>query len=302
MYTSPSLRQLDFSRWVDVPFIVEADATGNARGCLPDPDASRSKLDASLPVYEASFPIYPREQWPDLIAERDAGGGAGWAYQRIQRQKNQGREGSCVYNMLAQLQEIAWNRQFGDDAWIPWSPMSGYRWNARSAGSGSNTADSILWSEKRGLLPENTPANLALVAQGLFGHTHPATGWDAKFAAGWEQTAKLFRAMPQTKGGWYRVTTVEGWFSASFDGNAEGGGRDGHALCHAGAALDGNQVFSVYCNSWGKWGATLTTTAGPIQAFGFDSEAKVRSMVARGAFVLVNVRRPSFLDRWTVAA
>lgn len=297
MYTSPIL-QVNFSRWLDVDFPREANATGNVCGCLPTPDKSRQALDAALPVYEAAFPVYPRDRWPDLIAERDANQGAGWIYRRIKRGKDQGREGTCVYNMLAQMLEMAWNSAYGDAWWIPFSPISGYRWNAPGPGTGSNVGDSILWAERKGLLPENTAANLALSQKGYFQHTHPATGYSEKFQTGWESTARLFRAMPAAKGGWYRVTTVEGWFSALFDGRCAGGGRDYHAIAHGGAAMDGRNVVSIYCNSWGKWGATLQTSDGPLQSFGFDSEAKVRTMVSRGAFVLVNMRRPSFLDRW----
>lgn len=307
MYTSPGILQPDFDSCFNVDFLREAKATGNVCGCLPTPDRTRSQLDAGLPIYEASFPIYSRDRWPDMIAERDANQGAGWAYRRIVRMHNQKREGTCVYNMLALLMEIRWATQFGDQFWIPFSPVSGYRWNAPGPGTGSNVGDSIVWSEKKGLLPEDILENLALVAAGYFKHTHPAVGYHAKFQAGWESTAKLFRVMPQSRGGWYRVTTVEGWFSSMFDGNVNGGGRDGHAIGHCGAALDGRNVLSIYGNSWDVggtvpgWGATLQTSKGPLKMFGFDSEAKVATMVRRGAFVLVNMRRPSFLDRWLAA-
>ena len=74
-----------------------------------------------------------------------------------------------------------------------------------------------------------------------------------------------------------------------------------HAIGHGGAAMDGKNFVSIYCNSWGKGGATLQTSAGPLQSFRFDSEAKVRTMVSRGAFCLVNMRRPDFLERWLSA-
>jgi len=297
-YMSPILQQAGADRWLDVDFDREAEAQGRLCGCLPMPDRMRASFEAKLPVYEAAFPVYPRAQWPDLIAERDANQGAGWIYRRIRRGHDQDGEGTCVYNMLSLGMQIAWCQAFGDHVWIPFSPVSGYRWNAPGPRTGSNVWDSIVWSENHGLLPEDTPENKALVAAGYFGHTHPAVGYGSKFQSGWEETAKLFRASPQEQGGWYRVTTVEGWFSALFDGRGCGGGRDSHAIWHVGATIDGSSVRSIYCNSWGKWGATLQGSDRPITSFGFDSEAKVRTMVSRGAFCLVSMRRPTFLDRW----
>jgi len=297
-YTSPTLVDPGWTQWVDVDFGREASHTGYLLGCLPTPDRLSLGALTQLPVYEESFPVYPRSQWPDLIAQRDADGGAGWQWKRIRRQHDQGKEGTCVYNALSLCAQIKWCQQFGGRLWIPFSPVSGYHWNAPSPRTGSNVGDSILWLANKGLLPEDTEANLALVAKGYFKHTHPAVGYYESFQDGWQKTAALFRAMPAEKGGWYRVKTVEGWFSSLFDGNVCSGGRDYHCITHCGAVMDGSSVLSLFCNSWGKWGATMNTDAGPIQSFGFDSISKVATMVAREGFCLVSMRRPSFLDRW----
>jgi hypothetical protein len=307
-YTSPILKLAGVS--FDANFEKEAEFQNAPWMCaaLPIPDDLLAGPIQALPIYESSNPVYPREQWKDLIQERDADDGAGWIYRRIRRMHNQKKEGTCVYNMLSLMKEMVWNRQFGDRFWIPFSPVSGYRWNAPGPKTGSNIGQCIVWDENNGLLPEDTAENKALMQLGYFHHVHPAVGYSARFMPGWEETAKLFRAMPQEKGGWYRVTTVEGWFSSLFDGNANGGGRSRHAIAHCGAAMDGNSYFSIFGNSWDTggpsnpgWGTALMTAGGSIRMFGFDGEDSVRTMVSRGGFVLVNMRRPTFLDLWMAA-
>jgi hypothetical protein len=283
---------------LDVDFEDEAEKYGYHRGANQATAFGRACAAKVAPVYEATHPVYPKTQWADLIAERDADDGSGWGFRRIVRAHNQNGDASCVYNMAAMAFEVTWNKMFGDQFFIPLSPMSGYRWNAPGPNSGSNVEDSVLWLVNHGLLPENTETNKALVEKGYFGCTHPANGYYNKFAPNWEATAELFRVMPSEEDGWYRVTTVDGWFSALYDGDVCCGARDWHAILHCGAAVDGKNFYSIYCNSWGPWGATLRTSLGPMKSFGLDSVSKVATMVSRGAYALHHVRRPSFMSKW----
>ena len=119
---------------------------------------------------------------------------------------------------------------------------------------------------------------------------HPATGWSNPFTNSWKATAKFFRLDE-----WFRVSTVEGWVSAQLNGFACGGGRDQHAVCHGGLAMDAGRLLSIYCNSWGSWGSTLETVMGNLKSFGLDSEAKIRTMVGRDAWAVRSMVVPSFM-------
>lgn len=274
-YTSPILPTGQEQRFVDVDFCCEANDTGNLCGLLPEDENAM----AGWRDFEAVESLIPRDQWPDLIAQIDASGG--WLERRIRKVKNQGRTGMCVYFDLAQCAEICWNGQFGDTAWIELSPGSGYRFNASSPGSGSNVGSSITWLSAKGLLPADTPDNQARVQAGLFKHVYPSTGFYEKFPTGGAETARLFRADE-----FLRINTVEGWFTALMKRFPCSGGRDMHAVCHCRPVVDGRSFLSMYCNSWGEWGAVrkISPMAGESKGFGFDSESKVRTMVSRGAF------------------
>jgi hypothetical protein len=272
--------------YVDFPFDqvigVDPDKFG---GCLP----TDFELARGFPDYElAGMPIYPRSEWPDLIRQR--GEAKAWPYHMIVYPHNQGREGSCVYNMAALMMQIIWNMQFGWKNAIQFSPMSGYRHNARSASSGSYVGQAGIWTAGTGLLPSDRPEVKAFLQPKGISIFHPNTGWSNPFANNWKNTAKFFRIDE-----WFRVTSVEAWVSALLNGFTCGGGRDGHAICHCGLTLDRNTLYSIYCNSWGAWGATLETVAGMIRSFGYDSEAKIRTMVSRDAWAVRQLIVPSFM-------
>ena len=235
-------------------------------------------------------PIYPRSEWPDRIKQMDEANA--WAYRRIVHTYQQ-KEGSCVYNSLALCMQITWNQMFGDHNCIPFSPMSGYRWNARGPGSGSTVGGSIKHGESVGLLPSRDYApNLARVEAGDFAHTHGETGnWSARFQDGWKDTSRLFVCDE-----WEWCGSVEEWVSAQIASDVASGGRNSHCICHCGLAMDGGSILSIYAQSWGMpWGTTLETARGPMTNFGFDSESKIRTMVARDGWVLRTMRRPSFM-------
>jgi hypothetical protein len=192
--------------------------------------------------------------------------------------------------MAALMMQIIWNIQFGDHRAIQYSPISGYRWNAPNARSGSHVGQSAIWLEGTGLLPTNRAEVRSILEPHGVRHFHPNTGYSNPFASGWKDTAKIFRIDE-----WLKVRSVAGWYSALVNGHPAGGGRDRHAICHCLLGLNGSNILSGYCNSWGSWGYTLQTPRGPLRSFGWDSRAKVQTMVARDAWVLRTTFVPGFM-------
>lgn len=282
-YTSEAWRKCDHA-FFDVPFDVEASNTGNLCGLMDeDPD-----LMCGSPLWETSQPVLSLAQCKDEVAKIDSMN-AGWIERRIRKIKNQGREPSCTYNATAMALELAFTGQFGVENWIEFSAMSGYRWNGTPR-SGSSVSGAAAWIEGTGLLPVNSPENLARVEAGLFKHTHPATGYSNKFADGWKSTARIFRSHE-----WLRLTTAEQWFTALVMGYPCVGGRNSHCICHPRPMVENGNLISCYVNSWGEWGSTLEIATGPSKGFGFDSLRLVNVMVNRGAWALRTVLIPPWL-------
>lgn len=273
---------------VDVDFSEEILFTPRlVMGCL-HPQSFNEMLAERSYSRRYTGRIYPRSEWPDLIRTIEEANA--WPYRRIVHPYDQGSEGTCTYNALALAKQIVFNRQEGDHNAIPLSPISGYRWNAPSPRTGSTVGGAIRWAESAGLLPTNEyEGNLARKAAGDFNHVHPSTGYYTGFDNNWRETSRLFRSDE-----WEWVGSVEEWISAIIDGHVCVGGRDGHAVCHCGLAWD-DEIYSIYCNSWGPWGATLETAHGPLRSFGYDTEAKIRTMVKWDGWVLRTEHRPSFL-------
>lgn len=284
-YTSPTLSRFR-NEDVDVQFDRVADSADCGCGLLDDPD----DMMLSWPDFEERETIIPRNEWADRIAAIDAGDG--WLERLVCKIKNQGREGSCVYNAAAQLTEIVWNKQFGVENWVELSPISGYRNNARGPNTGSNVGGSLDWMTGHGLIPVDSDANKAKVEAGLFQHTHPATGYYARPMAGWPATAKLFRVHE-----WLKLTSVEAWVSALLKGFPCSGGRDRHCICHVRPLIDGRNILSLYANSWGAWGATYRISTGDQRGFGVDTESKIQTMVSRGAWCARSVLVPPWLAK-----
>jgi hypothetical protein len=283
-YTSPVVIDQDF---VDVDFskIIDSPLNDHFGGYNPtDPDLYRGFQEVEL----SGMPVYPRSEWAGLIRQRDEA--KAWPYRMIVYPHNQGREGTCVYNMAALMYQIIWNMQFGFQKSIQVSPISGYRWNARGPNSGSYVGQAGVWLAGTGLLPTNREEVKRILTPHGIGIYHPNTGWSNSFANNWKQTARFFRIDE-----WFKVTTVEGWVSALLNGFVCGGGRDSHAICHCGLTLSGSTLYSVYCNSWGNWGSVLETVMGRLQSFGFDSEAKIRVMVGRDAWAVRSIVVPDFM-------
>ena len=273
------------SNFVDVDFGSAATESGNMCGMIPDLYVG----DSSFKIFEKEYPPIPRDQWKDIIQTIKGNGGG--LERRIRKIHNQSSEPSCVYNAAAQGFEVTWNKQFGDANWIEMSPISGYRYNG-SRWSGSSVPGALEWMLEHGLLPTNSDANKALVEKGYFKHTHPNTGYGVVPPSGFEETAKIFTIREFLK-----ITTVEGWFTALMRLFACIGGRDGHCIMHCCPELDGSTLLSMYANSWGAWGATraISPLSGESKGFGFDTESKVRTMVARGAWAIRSVNVPVWI-------
>jgi hypothetical protein len=285
-HTSPIITSLD-QRYIDVQFAVEAEDTGNLCGMLPPPDY----LDGYSPDYEASQNVYSEARWPDLIAAIDDTGN--WSEAYIREILAQLREPSCVYAATAQATQIIEAKQFGVDKARLLSWISGYRHNG-SRSSGSSVPGAAVWMEGTGLQPRNDdPLVIADIAAGVYRHSHPATGYGVAQASGWKETAKNFRTHE-----WFRVTTIGAFVSALIDGWVILGGRDGHCVCHVRPLLDNGRIISMYVNSWSStWGSTQTIANGVrTKGFGYDSKAKIQTMVSRGAWAIRSVVRPSWLS------
>lgn len=282
MYASPSLDRFQNDD-LDVDFQAASVEAFAMCGMIED------DREFDCASYEDAEAIIPRSEWPDRIKTIDDGGG--WLERMISKIKNQGREGTCVYNAAAQATEIAWCKAFGIENWIELSPISGYRNVARGPSSGSSVPGALTWMTDHGLIPVDNDANKARVGAGLFKHTHPATGFWTKPEAGWVDTAKLFRVQEFLK-----LTSVDSWVSALLQGFPCVGGRSMHCICHVRPMIDGNKIYSMYANSWNGWGATYQIATGSQKGFGIDSESAIRTMTSRGAWCVRTVYVPPWLE------
>jgi len=276
---------MDTDEFIDVDF--GAQAGPDLLGCLPPEFEDVQKMRSMFKRYTG--PVYSRDEIRRLIRERDENGS--WMYRRV-RQRQEQREGQCVYAALAYGLQLMFSTQFGDEWAIPLSANSGYKFNSRSANSGSYVGGAIKWADEKGLVPSSDwPENLERKQRGEFDHVFGSTGnYYQSLPSGWEESAKLFRAFE-----WEWAGSVEEWWSSVINGGGCEGGRDRHALWTAGLAVDGDDIYDVYIQSWGEWGYTLDTAYGPLKSFGLDSERKVATKASRDGFILRTVRAPSFV-------
>lgn len=280
MYVSPHLEGLK-DEYLDVNF--SRDYPPELLGCN-DPTSQQQELYRGYGVpYGSVMPVYTRAQVIDHIKRMDEADA--WRTRRLRFKKNQGREGSCVYNMAAHIVQIAQAVHWGDHNVVALSPISGYRFNARGPNTGSTVGGAIKWLETKGLIPTNNAENIA-----KFRHTHPDTGYYVQPPAGWETTAAEFCADE-----WMYITTVEEWWSAIINGHACGGGRNGHAIAHAALGLSGRSILSIYIQSWYMpWGFAMDTADGRLTTFGADTEARVQTMVRRDGWAIRTLRKPTY--------
>jgi hypothetical protein len=284
-YTSPSFKNNDFEKYLDVDFAALAADCGvlmdNGQmgfGWVPPAD---TELDGA-PIFEAQEDMIPEDQWKDRIAAIDASP-HGWLERFIKHIFAQGREPSCVHNAAGQGMSVIGGKVFGVHNVVIPSPISSYRY-CGTRSSGSSVPGALDWMMKHGQLPADTPENRKLMAEGKFKCVHPFTGYSIKPSEGFEETAMIFRIRE-----YQRLTTVQGWFTALIKGFPCIGGRDMHCICHVRPAWD-DGPFSDYANSWDiNWGFEYQIATGRSRGFGRDSRRKVATMVSRGAWCVRDV-------------
>lgn len=216
---------------------------------------------ASLPTYEDSVPLIPREDWESEAAKMEADRtGAEWLVTRIY---NQGNEGSCVANACAQAHEILQALQFGRDRVVPLSAMSLYQLIGSGPNSGAMVSDGLDEGANYGFLPLATDANKA-----RFDHVMPNTGWRTRRPDGCETTAKLFRFIE-----WNVIKTKAGLGTALLRRQPVVVGREGHSICYCGMRFKSGRLYVPYPNSWSEdWGQAFGDMPG---GFGMDSERQL---------------------------
>lgn len=221
--------------------------------------------------YEDSVEVIPESKWRDEVAAMDAaGGGCDLLVTRTYNQKN---EGSCVANACSQANEIIQAKQFGKDRVVHLSAMSLYKRIGSGPNSGAMVSDGLDEMAERGVLPLDDEANKA-----RFKHTMPNTGWSNRYPEGWEETAKMFRAVE-----WFVINSRAGLITALLNQHPVVVGRAGHSICYCRPMYEGTKLFVKYKNSWGAWGD---------DGYGYDSENLIRSS-SGWAFALRAVVVPS---------
>ena len=235
------------------PF-VDVDFTQDPRYVFGDLGPRR--FGAPLERFADNVQVIPEGQWKELIAQQDAEGGLDKLVTRIM---DQGREGSCVANAFSQAIQIVLAQQLGKENVIQLSPISLYKRIGRSPSSGAMLDDGIEESNKRGILPLDTPENRAKFGE----HVMPATGFHERYPDGWEETAKKFRAVE-----WFVCDSVNELVSAQLQGMPVVVGRQGHSICYAKITYRNGAMVDKYANSWSpQWGDG---------GFGYDTLSQIR--------------------------
>lgn len=250
-----------------------------ARGCLP----RDTMLGDEHGIYEDTFAVYPRSDWPELIQQNQS------LRQLVVKIKDQKNEGSCASNMATQALQICWVQTFGFNAFVEFSPISIYRWVASGPNSGSTISGNLRQLKEVGVLPVRDAASeAALSTMGLpTNHTLTPTGYYQQFPDNWKQTADFFQGIEA-----FDIGSFDGMLSASMDGFAVGYGRAGHAICGVAPYRDGSGYGIEYANSWGDWGD---------EGFGRDTESFVSSAIrSYGAWALRSVKITDEALRLTV--
>lgn len=243
-------------KFIDVDFEREMRERGLIAGDLGRKE--EGQYFASLPTYEDTAPLIPREDWEAEAAKMEADkSGAEWLVTRIYNQSN---EGSCVANACAQAHEIIQALQYGKDRVVHLSAISLYKRIGSSPNSGAMVSDGLDEGAERGILPLNTPENIA-----RFQHCMANTGFRQGYPSGWETTAKMFRFVE-----WSVIKTKEGMGTALLRRQPIVVGREGHSICYCGMRFKSGKLYVPYPNSWSEdWGQAFGDMPG---GFGMDSE------------------------------
>jgi len=187
--------------------------------------------------------------------------------------------GNCVAEASTKSIEIVTACTYGLEQVIPISPASLYHRIGTSESSGAIVMDGIEAMVREGVLPLDTAEN-----RRKFKHTHPAVGFSVPLPDGWQETAKLFKAVT-----WYAIDSFAAMVTALLRGHPVVVGREGHSIIYLRVRLkNGNLVF-IYLNSWGRWGFASGNLP---YGFGADSE-RLGKQACHGAYALVSVTHAS---------
>ena len=244
-----------------MPLILDqTDAPDGFRNCCQERSFDPGKMlcrGKPVALWSDVNPDVPRDQWAEAIKQLNAE--KAFAYHYVTRIFNQGNEGSCAGNMMAQALETLIRMTFGMSQGVALSAMSLYKRCGRTAQSGAGIDQVLLEAAENGILPLDTTDN-----KRRFSHTHPATGFRRRLPVGWEGTANLFQ--PDE---FYELATYDNMVSALLKGFICGYGRKSHAICMVQPVVDGRHVRVKYANSWGStWNG---------DGFGHDSESLINS-------------------------
>lgn len=171
--------------------------------------------------------------------------------------------GNCVGNGSAKAFEVLSAFEDGPDRVVKMSAMSLYKQIGESAQSGAVVMDAIDAMTSVGFLPLDCEEN-----RGKFAHLFPATGFSTRWPAGWQETAKLFKAHE-----WNKINTFAELVSSLLNGHPVVVGREGHCIVYLRVIIKNNRLMFVYANSWGEWGQASGNLP---YGFGVDTETQAR--------------------------
>lgn len=262
------------SRFIDTDLGTEGALLG-----IPPGNTGMGLFAAEAPCYEDLVELIPESQWKELAdAAQASKSSLAWLVVWV---LNQGQEGSCVGNAFTQGLMVLLAKVFGKDFATALAAISLYKQIGRSANSGAMVSDGYEAIRDVGILPLNTPENVA-----RFKHTMPATGFRNSYPDGWKETAAMFRV---TEG--HVVRSVAGIVTALLKGHPVVVGRSGHSILYLDVIFKGNEMFVIYVNSWGKWGIAH---GGLESGFGLDSMRSIRASAGWAAALRVPVV-PTFM-------
>ncbi len=186
--------------------------------------------------YADTAPVIPESDWKELSQQ----GGCSRLVTRIYNQK---QEGSCVANASCQSHEITQARQFGKDRVVHLSAISLYKRIGSSPNSGAMVSSGIDEMVENGVLPLTRPEN------SRYKHTMENTGFHTSYPEGWQETAKLFKALE-----WTEIDSYAELVSCLLLQFPVVVGRSGHSICYCDFLYKDGEPMVRYANSWGDWG------------------------------------------------
>lgn len=257
-------------RYVDVDFTKEEPYVFGDLGGLA--------FAGRLPVFEDNFPLLSEAEIDAAIEAKMAADLCGADY--VTRIMNQGQEGSCVGNMLAQALECLQAKQYGKDAVIPISAISLYKQIGRSPSSGATIPDGWEAVTIVGGLPLDTPENRARFGDQVMPHT----GFRTPYPNNWRDTAKLLRV-----GEGYVIRSERAYWTALCKDWFVGVGREGHSVLQTDPLRYRGSRASRYANSWREsWGLAYKGFSG---GFGIDTARQIRQS-ANWAIAFRSIKAP----------